>query len=92
VPKYSFLADAAGAATCNRHSRVGGSTRDSRAAEAVAAIYKQPGTHRLGPQSVIVSQFLSGNLHTEKFAAALAHIVVARERVQRKRVAIDVIL
>src|ERR1700728_78745 len=65
---------------------------DSRAAEAAAAIYDERRAHQLGPLSVLILQFLSRNLHADEFALPLAHVVIARESVQRERVAINVIL
>src|ERR1700746_3527810 len=35
--------------------------------------------------------FLGGNLQSERFAPAFAHVVEARERVKRKRIAVEVI-
>src|SRR5580704_12027645 len=65
---------------------------DSRAAEAAAAIYDERRTHPLGPLSVLILQFLSRNLYADELAPTLAHVVIARQGVQRKRVAINVIL
>jgi hypothetical protein len=35
--------------------------------------------------------FLGGNLQSERFAPAFAHVVEARERVKRKRIPVEVI-